>query len=796
MRKVSPNFWLGLALLFAHAPRAEAAPTKPATTSATVPASAKSTTPAPTSTPNAATANPAANATATPSTRPSTAPRGPVPSATAIVKPNGPPSPSPPAGTNLKPAKTDLDDKSAPKAKPRQVASRSTKLPATRVTRAPGDGLRRALGDGDVTAFVESPELRALREADRELFRARSSPFPAAWSNELPGPLLDPSKPVVRSSGLAPVPLVPDPAVSDLARDMSWLTELAVPDMPARWDARVVRYLGYYHDEPRGRSLLQGWVRKSGRYSATIRRVFRDRGLPDDLVWVALIESGFDPAIRSSAGAAGLWQLMPEGAKAFGLAIDRWIDERYDAERATEAAARYLADLHRRLGNWELALAAYNMGYGALLNAVRKYNTNDFWELTKVEAGVPYETALYVPKIIAVAVAAKNPTAFGLDSVRIEPPLAFDAVAVPCGTSVTTIAAAAGVLPSAIEALNPQLRKGRTPPLSPGSEITAWTVRVPQGKGIAVSRKFAPRPGKDREPEVDDPAAAAAESAVASAESQPADPDARRADDPAGHGTVGFSPNAMPSATAMLPPIATAPVPAPSAPPAAAEKTKAVPLLGADEKPVLVHPADPPRLAGRTRVFYRITAGDTLRDIAAAFRVTMDELARYNPLDLSARLQEGMTLQVFVKDGTDLSRTPHLTESDVRCLTVGSEEFFAYFESLRGRKRTTIVVEEGETWERLAKRFNLTLGQLERINHRSRYEKLAAKETLVVYAPVGKNVVHQAEAVATGPAVLGPVVAPNPEDLPDLPDLPDMETSEAGADDGFGASVQSRRLTR
>jgi membrane-bound lytic murein transglycosylase D len=152
-------------------------------------------------------------------------------------------------------------------------------------------------------------------------------------------------------------------------------------------------------------------------------------------------------------------------------------------------------------------------------------------------------------------------------------------------------------------------------------------------------------------------------------------------------------------------------------------------------------------------------------------------------------------LQVFVKEGTDLSKAPHMAESDVRCLTVGSDDFFAYFESLRGRKRTTIVVEEGETWERLAKRFNLTLGQLERINHRSRFEKLAPKDTLVVYAPLNKNVAHQAEALASSPAALGPVVAPNPEDLPDVPELPDVETSSAGSADGFGPSAQSRRLT-
>jgi LysM repeat protein len=273
------------------------------------------------------------------------------------------------------------------------------------------------------------------------------------------------------------------------------------------------------------------------------------------------------------------------------------------------------------------------------------------------------------------------------------------------------------------------------------------------------------------------------------------EPDPRRIDDPAGHGALGFLTTAMPSATAMLPPVAPTQVPAPPIPPAA-EKTKSVPPPFADEKPVVVHPADPPRFPGRTRVFYRIAVGDTLRDIANSFRVTPDELARWNPLDPSARLQEGMTLQVFAKDGTDLSKVEHMAESDVRCLTVATEDFFAYFESLRGRKRTTIVVEEGETWERLAKRFNLTLGQLERINQRSRFEKLVTKETLVVYAPMGKSVAHQAEAVASSPAALGPIVAPNPEDLPDLPELPEVETSGLGSEDGFGPSTQSRRLTR
>jgi membrane-bound lytic murein transglycosylase D len=223
---------------------------------------------------------------------------------------------------------------------------------------------------------------------------------------------------------------------------------------------------------------------------------------------------------------------MPEGAKAFGLSIDRWIDERYDAERATEAAARYLADLYRRLGTWELALAAYNMGYGALLNAIRKYNTNDFWELTKVEAGVPYETALYVPKIIAVAVAARNAAAFGLDTVRIEPPLAFDAVAVPAGTTIMTIAAAAGVPASTIEGMNPQLRRGRTPPLSASSEITAWDRAFRKAK---VSPAVLAPPPRTAEP--DDGGRRARSRGRLGNGDVLSDP--RRPDDPSGHGASG-----------------------------------------------------------------------------------------------------------------------------------------------------------------------------------------------------------------------------------------------------------------
>jgi LysM repeat protein len=131
-----------------------------------------------------------------------------------------------------------------------------------------------------------------------------------------------------------------------------------------------------------------------------------------------------------------------------------------------------------------------------------------------------------------------------------------------------------------------------------------------------------------------------------------------------------------------------------------------------------------------------------------------------------------MTLQVYPPEGSDLTHVVFVSDGDVRCLVVGSDEFYAHFEGLRGRKRTTIVVAEGDTWEKIGKRYNLTIGQLERINQRSHFEKLAPRDSLVVYAPSGQPVARSNMATATGPKQIDPAVAPNPEDLPALPEAP------------------------
>jgi membrane-bound lytic murein transglycosylase D len=629
---------------------------------------------------------------------------GGVPRAPASALPQLPAAPSAPPSAKPKPK---------PKAAPGKAVSRE----------APKRAPAKPQADSAASA------LASLRDADRELFPQSVPPAASPMPNEFPSPgLADPERPVVRDTGLPPPPRWTEtPEPGEQGKDLVWLRGLSMPEITVRWDGRVLRYLEFYHDDPRGRALVASWTKKSGRWAGSMRRALRDQGVPEDLIWVSLVESGFEPTVRSPAGAAGLWQLMPEAARAWGLVVDKWIDERLDSDRSTDAAARQLADLFRRFNGWELALAAYNMGSGGVVSAIRKYNTNDYWQLCKLEAGIPWETTLYVPKIIAMAVVAKNPTAFGIDASKVDPPVLSDSIQVAGGTALKAVAAAAGVALSEVEALNPQIRAGRTPPDDPATrQPVQWTVRVPVGRG--------------------------SDTALAIQQLRPIEPKSEE-----------------------LPPAA--PAPSVSAPVAVVPAE----TLPAPDKRVVVVPADPVSVPGRKRVFRRVVAGDSLPDLAATFGVTSDDLKRWNALDPAARLHEGMALQIFVLEGLDLSRVVHLQETDVRPLVVGSDEFYAYFEGLRGRKRTTVVVQPGDTWDKIAKRYGLTAGQLERINHRGRSEKLVPSETLVVYAPLAKTVLRTGVS-SQGPALapLAPVDPPAPESLPPVPEA--SVAREVGAD--------------
>jgi membrane-bound lytic murein transglycosylase D len=621
---------------------------------------------------------------------------------------------------------------------------------ALKPTRGMDAAARRSIAGGptadDVSLGVESPELRALREAERELFPPASPAPGSAWPSNLPLVLPAEGRPQVEASGVPPNRPLPAPQPDGSSQDLTWLSHLEMPDLPVRWDERVVRYLRFFRDDPRGHSTFANLYRHSGRWREMMRRTLRRKALPEDLVWVSMIESGFDPTAHSVAGATGLWQLMPETARIYGLVNDRWLDQRMSATLSTEAAADMIGDLHRRFGSWELALGGFNMGYAGLASVLRRFNTNDFWSLARAEGALPWETTLYVPKVFAAAVVAHNLAAFGFADVSVDPPVETDEVTVPPGTSLALVAQAAACTPKDLETLNPELRAARTPPAREG-DVAPCSVSVPQGKGALTAqgllRLRREQPPLDRYVvrfgETLDQIAASHKTTM----SKLVELNALAPGEAVRGGTILLVPR-VDGAAGESPPMPGVP------------------------KPTVTVPSDVFVYPDRKRAFYRVLVGDTLGEIGTALHVSADDLARWNDIDPGARLQEGMTLQAFVAPDADLSRVVVATEADVRVLAVGSEEFFASLEHDKGVKRITLAAKPGDTLESIGRRFDVPAHTMERINHRGRSAVLTAGDTVVLYAPSGTAAPSAAGiAAANEPVPNGPLpVAPVPDLLP------------------------------
>jgi membrane-bound lytic murein transglycosylase D len=238
------------------------------------------------------------------------------------------------------------------------------------------------------------------------------------------------------------------------------------------------------------RDVVTLWVGRSGRYLGMIREVLQSRGLPEELAYTAMIESGFNPVAVSRMGAKGLWQFMAATARRYGLRVDHWIDERLDPEKSTVAAAAYLGDLYAMFGSWTLAQAAYNAGEMKVIRAIRATGSSDFWTLAKTKHLKP-ETRNFVPAIQAATHIAKDPSRYGFDFPEPGAP-ASETVAVPASTDLRRLSTRSGIDLKTLRALNPVLVRAVTPPGSP------WQVRVPIGTRAQVLTALAPPPRRQR----------------------------------------------------------------------------------------------------------------------------------------------------------------------------------------------------------------------------------------------------------------------------------------------------------
>lgn len=233
---------------------------------------------------------------------------------------------------------------------------------------------------------------------------------------------------------------------------------------------------------------FNSWLERSGKYVGLMKSILRENYLPEDLVFLALIESGFNPKAYSPARASGPWQFIRGTATRYGLKVDRWVDERRDPIKSTKAAALYLKDLYSMFGNWPLAMASYNSGEGNVSRAVNRNNTLDFWELRKTRS-LPRETKEYVPKFMAAKMIANNPESYGFKDLQYDQPFEFDEVPVNNCVDLNLVACCCNVPVDDIKDLNPELIRGCTPP-----NLPVYNLRVPKGSKEQFLKNYAAIP--------------------------------------------------------------------------------------------------------------------------------------------------------------------------------------------------------------------------------------------------------------------------------------------------------------
>ncbi len=285
-----------------------------------------------------------------------------------------------------------------------------------------------------------------------------------------------------------------DPVKSVTRAPMLYLDQIdpADFDIPLVVNSRVQDWMVYFLT--RGRKHYTKWLGRKQRYEPFISQALAEAGLPQDLIYQSMIESGFSPYAYSWAKAAGIWQFIPSTGRRFDMQIDWWVDQRRDPYTATVGAIGYMKYLHGMFDDWHLASAAYNAGEGKIGRAIRRYETRNFWELCQGDYLKP-ETKDYVPKIIAAAILGKYADRYGLNDEVPEwlDPWEFDTVTVPEATDVGLIAEITGTDEEAILEMNPALRRWCTPP---GAE--AWDVRIPVGTSEGFHEALAAIPPEDR----------------------------------------------------------------------------------------------------------------------------------------------------------------------------------------------------------------------------------------------------------------------------------------------------------
>jgi membrane-bound lytic murein transglycosylase D len=402
-------------------------------------------------------------------------------------------------------------------------------------------------------------------------------------------------------------------------------------DLPLMVNDYVAGYINFFAYSQRGHNTLLHSFERAGRYKTMIQRVMAEEGVPQDLIYLAVAESGFQPrALNGKSHAGGMWQFMPYGD--YGLVRNAYVDERFDPEKSTRAYARYMKFIYNQLGDWYLSMAAYDWGAGNVQRAVQKTGYADFWELYK-RNNLPGETKNYVPEILAAIIIANHPTQYGFDEVTLDPPVLTDTVTINYSADLKLVSDIVGAPMDELMALNPSLLRMVTPP------DTAFDLHLPAGTATLFSQRIA------------------------------AIPEARR-------NAWRYHPVA---AGDTLESVARAYRVSPAELARANQLSESENVAGIEGLVVPVAPAA--ALSSRT-LLYTTRRGDTLVTIADRFGVSLDQLRRWNRIS-GVRVEPGRRLHVAEPSSMARTATGHRRGTTARSETAANEEEHAT-ESTKG----------------------------------------------------------------------------------------------------------------
>jgi peptidoglycan lytic transglycosylase D len=455
--------------------------------------------------------------------------------------------------------------------------------------------------------------------------------------------------------------------------------------MPLVINRRVELALQYF--QTKGRKVFTIWLTRLGKYENLIRKTLREEGLPQELLYLSMIESGFNPKAYSYARASGLWQFIYATGSHYGLRKDWWFDERRDPTLSTRAAARHLNDLYDRFGDWYLAMAGYNYSPGKLQRQMKRYNTRDFWKLKKI----PRQTRNYVPTFIAASLIAKDPNKYGF-FVEKAKPVEFDTVRISDCVDLEVIAKCVNSNFDKIKTLNPAVLKWCTPP-----NIKDFTVNLPKGTKDLFKQEYAKIP--------DDQKVTYKRHKIRTGETL---------SEIAGRYATSISvlkkTNSLRSSRIRAGKYLIIPV-------AQNEKYYKTfkPVVYKSSKNKYRSKKRVANVKGHKKITYIVKIGDTLGDIAELYNTRASKIRNWNGISYGRHIYPKQKLSIWVPDNNPL---PNIIKNEQVSKPLASNESYH-------------IVEHGDTLWDIAQKYNTSIWELKKIN-KLRSNRIKPGERLII----------------------------------------------------------------